>query len=262
MKHLDEVVVVGSNFRDSQEWRVVWLVKVESSGDKYLYRRRLAEFAVTLNGQKILTGQEVEPRRAEIVQVMSKDGHVLDVTGTEKLTETIASLVPEADRARVAQEFAPERLRAMMMARAVDAFDEVVGKPAEVGASWRAQGNFGPLRGKTVVVDSAIGCGGRECRKLLRVFDVDQQMVNDVARQRVAKFLAERGWKPSAARVADSNMKVEDVFVVEPATCHLYDAVLKEEGYVVLTDPAGASLKIAVTSRHESHSEYPPAQPQ
>lgn len=262
MKHVDEVVVPGSNFRDSQEWRVVWKVKVEDAGDKYIYRRRLAEFAVTLNGQKLLNGQEIEPQHAEILQVMSKDGRVLDVTGTDKLTEALASLVPPAERARVAKEFSPERLRAMLMARAVDSFDEVVGKPAEVGATWRAQSSFGALRGKTVAVESAVGCGGRDCRKLMRVFDVDQGMVNDVVRQRVATFLQERGWKPSAARVSDSNMKVEDTFVVEPATCHFHDALMKEEGYVVLTDPAGASIKIVTTSKHESHADYPPPQPQ
>jgi len=257
MKHLDEVTVPGSNFRDSQEWSAVWKVKVEDGGDKYLYRRRLAEFSVTLNGQKLLNGQEIEPKKAEIVQVMSKDGRVLDVTGAETLTEALASLVPESERARVKQEFAPERLRAMLAARAVDSFDEVVGKPAEVGSTWKAESKFGPLKGKTVVVDSAVGCGGRQCRKLTRVFDIDQEMVNDVVRQRVATFLQQKGWKPSAARVADSNMKVEDVFVVEPATCHFHDANLNEEGFVVLKDPAGASLKIVMTSKAESHADYP-----
>lgn len=258
MKQLDEFSIPGSAFRESEEWRVLWEVKVEDGGDKYLYRRRLVEFAIKLNGEQILAGSEVTPRRAEIVQVMGKDGKVLDITGTEQLTETLASLVPPDDRASVKAQFSPAVLRATLTARAEDAFDEVVGKPADVGQTWSAQGSFGPFKGKTVRVDSALGCRGGSCRKLVRTFEVDEQMIDELVKKRVAGFLAERGWDPAAVRVVESNLKVEDQFVVEPASCLFHDAQLTDQGSVVLEGPNKGRLELVVSSKHSSHSEYPP----
>jgi hypothetical protein len=260
MKQLDELTIPGSNFRDSEEWRIVWEVKIEEASDKFQYRRRLVELGLNVNGEQILKGSEVEPRRAEILQVMSKDGQLLDVTGTEQLTAAIASLVPEPERAVIAAQFSPERLRAVLGARAVDAFSEVVGKPADVGATWTAQGTYGALRAKKVVVDSALDCRGSSCRKLVRSFDIDQQMVGEAVRQKVGAYLKERGWDPAAVKVVDSKLKVEDYFVAEPATCLFHDAQLAEQGSIVLEGPAGGRLEFARTSKFESHADYPPAQ--
>lgn len=258
MKQLDELTIPGSNFRDSEEWRIVWEVKVEDAGDKIQYRRRLVELGIDVNGESILKGNEIEPQRAEIVQVMSKEGQVLDVTGTEQLTKAIASLVPEAQRGVVSAEFSPDRLRAVLGARAMDAFSEVVGKPADVGATWTAQGSYGALRAKKVVVDSELGCRGTSCRKLVRTFDIDQNMVGDTVRQKVASYLTGRGWDPATVKLVDSNLKVEDFFVVEPATCLFHDAQLAEQGRLVLEGPAGGRLEFVRTSKFESHADYPP----
>jgi hypothetical protein len=258
MKTSEEVTIPGSNFRDAGEWRVLWEVTVEDAGGSYRYRRRLVELAITLNGEQILKGKEVEPRRAEIIQHMSKEGRVLDVTGTEQLTETLTSLVPEGARDAVRKEFSPANLKGILMARAVDAFDEIVGKPADVGQSWTTQGDFGPLRAKMVRVDSSVGCGGRTCRKLTRTFDVDQQKIGELARARVAGFLTTQGWDPSAVKVVDATVKVVDTFAVEPDTCHFHDALMTEEGKLTLEGPNGGRLELVLTSKHESHAEYPP----
>lgn len=258
MKQLDELAIPGSAFRDSEEWRVVWEVKIEEGTEQYLYRRRLVELGITINGQAILTGKEIEPQKAEIVQVMGLDGKVVDVRGTEKLTEALASLVPAAERARISAQFSPERLRSMLGARAMDAFGEVVGKPAEVGATWTAQGNSGALRAKKVVVDSALGCRGSSCRKLVRTFDIDQQMIGEAVRDRLGAYLKERGWDPAAVHLQSADLKVEDFFVVEPATCLFHDAQLAEQGSLVLEGPAGGKLELVRTSKFESHADYPP----
>jgi len=257
MKQLEEFAVTGSSFRESEEWRVLWEVRVDEEADRFLYRRRLVELAITVNGKALLTGSEVEPRRAEIVQVMSRDGRVLDVLGTDQLTAAIVSVAPETERAWMAEEFSPENLRELLLARAVDAFEEVVGKPSEVGASWTARHNFGALTAKTIFVNSALGCGGRSCRKLVRTFDVDQQLVADVARARVAGFVKAQGGDPAAVRVVDSKLTVEDFFVVEPDTCHFHDAALTGQGRFVLEGPEGGRIELALTSKHESHAEYP-----
>lgn len=259
MKNSEEVTIPGSNFRDAGEWRVVWEVKVEDAGGSYRYRRRLVELGITLNGEQILKGPEVEPRRAEIIQHMSPEGRVLDVTGTEQLTETLASLVPEGARDAVRKEFSPANLKEILKARAVDAFDEIVGKPADVGQSWTAQGDYGPLRSKLVRVDSSVGCGGSTCRKLTRTFDVDQQKIGEVARARVAGFLTAQGWDPNAVKVVDASVQVVDSFAVEPETCHFHDALMTEEGKLTLEGPNGNRLELVLTSKHESHAEYPAA---
>jgi hypothetical protein len=258
MKHLDEVTVPEESFRESQEWRILWEVRVEQKGDNYLYHRRLVELALSVNGEPLLTGSEITAQNAEIVQVMGRYGLALDVTGTEQLTEAIAVLVPEAQRAAVAQRFSPTELRELLLARAVDVFDDVVGKPANVGASWPARESPGLLQPKTVRVDSALACGATECRKLVRSYDIDQQKLGDVARRRVARLVAQQKWDPKALQVLETNVTAEDNFVVEPTTCHFHDALLTQQGRVVLQGPAARRVEVVLTSRDSSHAEYPP----
>ena len=259
MKNLDEVVVAGSNFRDSVESRVLWEVAVTQEGDtKYFYHRRLLELGLKVNGADVLAGPEIASQRAEIVQMMSRDGHVIDITGTERVTQALKTVVPPAERARVAEVFSPENLRAMLMARAVDVFDEVVGKPTDHGSTWSSKNGNGPLRGKQVLVDSSVGCGPKTCRKLKRTYDVDPEKVGDFARRRVAAFLAESGFDPASVRMVDAKLKVEDTFVVEPDTCHFHDATLAQEGKVVLEGPKGNRFEVVFINKQTSHAEYPP----
>ena len=257
MKNTDEFAIAGSSFRDSVERRFLWEVTVGKQGDNYAYHRRLLELGLTVNGAKILEGQEVGPRRAEIVQVMSPQGKVVDITGTQELTDAIVSLVAPAARERVSQMFSAENLRALLLARAVDAFGEVVGKPAEVGASWASTENYGALRGKKVVVDSEVGCGGKHCLKLVRNFDVDQEMVGDDVRKRAAAFMTDLGGDPAALKLLDSNVKVEDTFEVEPETCHFHDMRLTQESRFVFQGPKQNRIEVALVSKQESHAEYP-----
>ncbi|HKO90208.1 MAG TPA: hypothetical protein VJU61_03585, partial [Polyangiaceae bacterium] len=168
-------------------------------------------------------------------------------------------LVPEAQRAAAAEQFSPTNLRELLLARAVDTFVDVVGKPAKVGASWPAKEAPGLLRPKEVRVDSALACGATECRKLVRSYDIDQQKIGEVARRRVARFVAEQRWDSEAVKVVETNVTAEDSFVVEPATCHFHDALLKQQGRVVLEGPAGRRVQIVLTSQDSSHAEYPPA---
>jgi hypothetical protein len=259
MKNLDEVVVSGSTFRDSVESRLLWEVAVTEEGDtKYFYHRRLLELGLKVNGAEVLSGKEIASQRAEIVQKMSRDGHVIDITGTETVTQALKTVVPPAERARVAQIFSPENIRAILMARAVDAFDEIVGKPTDHGSTWSSKMGDGPLRGKEVLVDSSVGCGPKTCRKLKRSFDIDPEKVGDFARRRVAGFLTASGLEPGSVRVVDAKLKVEDTFVVEPDTCHLHDASLVQEGKVVLEGPKGNRMEVVFTNKQTSHAEFPP----
>jgi hypothetical protein len=258
MTHLDEFTVPAASFREALEWRLLWDVRVERESDHYLYRRRLVELSLSVNGQLVLDGDEIASQNAEIVQVMDGYGQPRDVTGTEQLTEAIASLVPEAKRAAVAQHFSPTNLRELLLERAVDTFDDVVGKPAHVGATWPARASGGLLQPKEVRVESALGCGGTECRKLVRSYDIDQQKIGEVARRRVARFVAQQQWDPSALQVLETNVSAEDSFVVEPTTCHFHDSLLTEQGRVVLQGPTGGRAEVMLTSRDSSHAEYPP----
>jgi len=259
MKNLDEVAVAGTNYRDSVESRVLWEVAVTQEGDtKYFYHRRLLELGLKVNGAEVLAGPEIASQRAEVVQMMSRDGHVIDITGTEQVTQALKTVVPPAERARVAEVFSPENLRTMLMTRAVDAFDEVVGKPTDHGSTWSSKMGNGPLRGKQVIVDSSVGCGPKTCRKLKRSYDVDPEKVGDFARRRVATFLASSGLEPGSMRVVEAKLKVEDTFVVEPDTCHFHDANLAQEGKVVLEGPKGNRMEVIFTNKQTSHAEYPP----
>jgi hypothetical protein len=259
MKHLDELTVAAASFREAVEWRALWEVRVEREGDYFLYRRRLLELGLTQNGQSVLTGGEIAGQNAEIVQVMNSFGIVHDVTGTEQLSEAIASLAPEAQRLAVSQQFSPTNLRELLMARAVDAFDDVVGKPVHVGASWSARKSPGLLQPKDVRVESALPCAATECRRLVRSYAIDQQELGEVARRRLGRFAAEKQWDPAALRVLETNVAAEDSFVVEPATCHFHDALATEEKRMVLQGPAGRSAEVVLTSRDSSHAEYPPS---
>jgi hypothetical protein len=258
MTHLDEFAVPAASFREALEWRILWEVRVDKQDAFYLYHRRLLELGLSKNGQTVLSGKEISGKNAEIVQVMNPYGIVHDVTGTEQLTEAIASLVPEAQRAAVAQQFSPTNLRELLMDRAVDVFDDVVDKPTDVGASWPARKTGGLLQPKNVRVDSALACGATECRRLVRSYDIDQQQLGEVARLRVARFVAERQWDPATLQVVDTNVAAEDSFVVEPTSCHFHDALLTEQGHILLRDAEGRSAEVVLTSRDSSHAEYPP----
>ena len=259
MKHLEEFAVPAKSFREAQEWRILWEVRVEKQRDNFLYHRRLVELALSVNDQAQLMGDEVTAKRAEIVQVMGPYGRVLDVTGTEQLTEAIASLAPHELQAAVAEQFSPTNLRELLLERAVDAFEDLVDKPARVGASWQARQSGGLLQPTQVRVDSALPCGATECRTVVRSYDIDQQRLGDLARRRVARFVAEQQWNPSALQVVDTEVKAEDHFVVEPTTCHFHDALLTEQGRFTLQGPTGNRAEVLLTSRDSSHAEYPPA---
>ena len=258
MTHLDEFTIPAASFREAVQWRILWEVRVEKEGDYYLYRRRLLELGLSKNGEPVLTGNEIAGQNAEIVQVMNPYGIARDVTGTEQLTEAIASLVPEAQRLAVSQQFSPTNLRELLMERAVDAFGDIVGRPTDVGLSWPARESPGLLQPKTVRVESALACGASECRKLVRSYDIDQQQMSDVARHRVARFLAESQWDASTLQVSGTNVAAEDSFVVEPSTCHFHDALLTEQGRILLQGPEGRSAEVVITSRDSSHAEYLP----
>ena len=258
MKHLDEFTVPAASFREALEWRVLWEVRVEQEGEYYMYHRRLLELGLSVNGQPLLNGNEITGQNAEIVQVMNSYGIVRDVTGTEQLTEAIASLVPEAQRAAAIQQFSPTNLRELLMARAVDAFDDVVGRPTHVGDSWQARESPGLLQPKDVRVNAALACGATECRELVRNYDIDQQQLGEVARRRVARFVAQQQWNPETLKLVDTKIVAQDRFVVEPATCHFHDALLTEQGRFVLTGPGGNSAEVLLTSQDSSHAEYPP----
>ena len=260
MTHLDEFAVPSASFREAVEWRILWEVRVDKQDDYYLYHRRLLELGLSINGQPVLRGDEIGGQNAEIVQVMNSYGIAQDVTGTEQLTEAITSLVPEEKRAAVAQQFSPTNLRELLLARAVDVFDDVVGRPTHVGATWPARQSPGLLQPKNVRVDSALACGATECRRLVRSYDIDQQKMGEVARRRVARFVAARQWDPEALQVVDTNVAAEDSFVVEPASCHFHDALLTEQGRMLLQGPEGRNAEVVITSRDASHAEYPPAQ--
>ena len=257
MAHSEEFAIPAASFREAVEWRISWEVRVEKEGDYYLYRRRLLELGLSKNGEPVLSGHEIAAQNAEIVQVMNPYGIARDVTGTEQLTEAIASLAPEAQRLAVAQHFSPTNLRELLMERAVDAFGDIVGRPTDVGLSWPARESPGLLQPKNVRVDSALPCGATECRKLVRSYDIDQQQIGDVARRRVARFVAERQWDASTLQVSDTNVVAEDSFVVEPSTCHFHDALLTEQGRIVLQGPEGRSAEVVITRRDTSHAEYP-----
>jgi hypothetical protein len=139
----------------------------------------------------------------------------------------------------------------------VDTFSDVVGKPAKVGASWPARESAGLLHPKQVRVESALACGGTECRKLVRTYDIDQQKIGEVVRNRVARFVEQQKWDSMAVQVVDTKVSAEDSFVVEPTTCHFHDALLTEQGRVVLQGPAGRRAEVVLTSRDSSHAEYP-----
>jgi hypothetical protein len=259
MKHLEEFAVPAKSFREAQEWRILWEVRVEKQRDNFLYHRRLVELALSVNDQAQLMGNEVTEKRAEIVQVMGPYGRVLDVTGTEQLTEAIASLAPHELQAAVAEQFSPTNLRELLLERAVDAFEDLVDKPARVGASWQPRQSGGLLQPTQVRVDSALPCGATECRKVVRSYDIDQQRLGDLARRRVARFVAQQQWDPKALQVVDTDVKAEDHFVVEPTTCHFHDALLTEQGRFVLQGPTGNRAEVLLSSRDSSHAEYPPA---
>ncbi len=258
MTHLEEFTVPAASFREALEWRILWEVRIDKDGDYYLYHRRLLELGLSVNGQSLLTGNEVSGQNAEIVQVMNIYGVAQDVTGTEQLTEAIASLVPEERRAAVMAQFSPTNLREVLMERAVDVFGDVVGKPTRVGSSWPARESAGLLQPKDVRVDSALACGGTECRKLVRSYAIDQQKIGDVARRRVARFVAQRRWDPEALLVLETKVDAEDSFVVEPATCLFHDGLLTEQGRIVIQGPERNSAEVLLTSRDSSHADYPP----
>ncbi|HKO89559.1 MAG TPA: hypothetical protein VJU61_00310, partial [Polyangiaceae bacterium] len=77
MKHLDEFTVPEASFREAQEWRILWEVRIEQQGDNYLYHRRLVELALSVNGEPLLAGNEITAKNAEIVQVMGRYGLAL-----------------------------------------------------------------------------------------------------------------------------------------------------------------------------------------
>ena len=125
-----------------------------------------------------------------------------------------------------------------------------------MGASWQARQTAGLLQPSQVRVDSALPCGATECRKVVRSYDIDQQKLGDLARRRVARFVAEQQWDAKALQVVATDVQAEDSFVVEPMTCHFHDALLMEQGRVVLQGPTGNRAEVLLSSRDSSHAEY------
>jgi hypothetical protein len=258
MKHRDEVAVPSASFHEALEWRILWEVQVEQQDENFLYQRRLVELGLNVNDQPVLQGNEITAQKADITQVMSSEGRPLDVTGTDELTAAIASLAPENQRSAVAQHFSPANLRELLLGRAVDAFADVVNKPTHVGSTWSAGESAGLLQPTSVRVDSALACGGTQCRRLVRSYELDQQQLADVARRRVAHFVAQQNWDPNALKVVDTSIRAEDSFVVEPMSCHFHEALLVEQGRFTLEGPDGRRVEVMLSSQDSSRAVYPP----
>jgi hypothetical protein len=238
MTRYEEVSIPGSPMRDSQKWTMDFDVVTSNESNLFKRSHRLVGLKINVNGAEQLRGDEVKADLATVDVLTDKDSNVVDVRGTDQLSEAIARLGAPEVQALLKRIFSPERLKSLVILRNLEQHADFVGRPAQVGSQWQAtEANSGVIR--QIRVASETPCDGTKCVQVQRVYDLDKQAVFAEVSERVAAYVQSQGFDPTKVQLTSMDIKLEDSLVIDPATMDYHGARFSQDATLHVTGPNG-----------------------
>jgi hypothetical protein len=250
-----ELAVVGTPFRQLEEWAITWDVSLSAENNATLMRGELAGLELKVNGVQILRGDEVTPKKAFVEILLDSSGKVIDVRRADTITDAIVSVSrPEsADVVRAA--FNPEALRYHFAGLVSERTEGLMGRPANAGASWQieAEPNAPGMATRTLRVGDVEPCGAFSCVKVARETRIAPEIVWAAAKHDVEEYVKSQGGDPTKVTLAKADIQLTDEMVVEPATMQFHGASFLEATTLTVDAPTG---QLTVKSSLKRGSTY------
>jgi len=251
-RRYEEVSIPGSPMRRSEEWIIEWDVVTKQESNTYRATQRLVGLKININGLELLKGDEIKEDMVAVDIVTDKDSNVVDVRGTDQMSEALVKLASPEAQPQIARIFSGERLKALAVARSLERHADFVGRPSKVGSQWMAND---PMTGgtKEIRVEKEEPCGAQTCLRVVRVYDADRQAIRDSVAAQVKADVEAKGGDPSKVDVVGMDIKHEDSLLIDPATMEYHGANFIQNATVQVAGPEG---QLAVAFKLERQSTY------
>jgi len=238
MTRYEEVSIPGSPMRDSQKWTMDFDVVTSNEANLFKRSHRLVGLKINVNGAEQLRGDEVKADLATVDVLTDKDSNVVDVRGTDQLSDAIAHLGAPEVQALLKRIFSADRLKSLVILRNLEQHADFVGRPAQVGSQWQAtEAGSGVIR--QIRVAGETPCDGTKCLQVQRVYDLDKQAVFAEVSERVADYVKAQGFDPTKVTLTSMDIKLEDSLVIDPATMDYHGARFSQDATLHVTGPNG-----------------------
>lgn len=254
MRRTEETSIPGSPMRESEQWTMDFDVVTTREANLFKRTRRLVGLKITMNGAEQLKGDEVKPAMATVDVLTDKDANVVDVRGTDQLSAAIVGLGDAKSQPILQKIFSPERLKALIVVRSMEAHLDLVGRPTPVGSQWTA---VDPVSGGTrqLRVTAETPCGASRCLEVVRQYDVDKQALFAGIAQQVGAYVQAQGGDPSKVALVGMDVKLEDTLLIDPATMEYHRARFNQDAAIKVAGDK-AELTVAFKSHRETDVKY------
>ena len=254
MRRGEEVSIPGTPMRNFETWTMDWDVETSRESNGYKRSLMLVGLKVNVNGVAAVRDSEVKASPVVIDVITDKDSNVVDVRGTERLSEAIAKGGDLQVQPVLRRIFSPQRLQALVALRSAEQHADFVGRPTRVGSHWEAKDpDTGQSRQVQVVGEER--CGDTQCLRVRREYDVDRNALFEAVSEDVAAYVKSQGGDPSKVKVVGADVKLEDSLLIDPATMDYHSARFNESATIRVAGPNG-ELPISLQRLRETDYKY------
>jgi hypothetical protein len=255
MTRAEELAIVGTPFRQLEEWTITWDVSLTAENNATLMRGELAALELKVNGVQVLKGDEVASKKAFVEILLDSSGTVIDVRRTDTITDAIVSAANPESASVVRAIFDPEALRYHFAGLVSERTADLTGHPANSGASWQieADPNAPGLATRTLRVGDAEPCGAFSCVKVARETRIAPEVVWAAAKHDVEEYVKSQGGDVTKVTLAKADVQLTDEMLVEPATMQFHGASFLQATTLTVDAPAG---QLTVKSSLKRGSSY------
>jgi len=252
MRRSEEFSIPGSPLRNVEEWVMDWDVVVQQETNLFRRSMKLVALKIDVNGAPAVRGDEIKANPVTLDVLTDKDSNVVDVRGSEQFSAAIVALGSPESQPLLRRIFSPERLKGLAIERSVELHSDFVGRPAQPGSSWMANGaNPGSTRQIRVLGEAP--CGTSRCVQVRREYELDRSAIFADVSQRVGEYVKSQGGDPSKVAVQGMDLKLEDSLLIAPATMEYYAAEFLQDMMLHVTGPNG---ELPVKFKIQRRTEY------
>ncbi|MEI9947533.1 MAG: hypothetical protein WDO74_00740 [Pseudomonadota bacterium] len=254
MQRYEEMSIPGTPMRDAERWTLDWQVVNAQEGSNFKRTLKLVGLKFNRNGVDELQGDEIKAAAPSIQVITDKDANVVDVHGSEDLSNAIVALATPEAQPVLQRIFSPARLKALVVARSVEQHADFVGRPSQVGSQWTVTLSDASST-KQIRVLSGAPCGEKRCVRVERSYDVDKQSVFDEVSERVANYVQAQGGDPKQVKLTAVEVKLQDSLLIDPTTMDYHSARFDQDATIHVLGPNG-ELPVAFKLHRQADYKY------
>ena len=253
-RRYEEVSIPGSPMRRSEEWIMEWDVVTKKESNLFRATQRLVSLKININGLELLQGHEIKDDMVAIDILTDKDSNVVDVRGTDQLSQALVAMAAPEKQPQIARIFSADRLKALAVMRSLERHADFVGRPTKVGSQWMANDpNTGGTKQIRVVAEEP--CGIQTCLRVIREYDADRNAIRDSVAAQVKADVEAKGGDPSKVDVVGMEIKHEDKLLIDPRTMEYHGASFVQNATVAVAGPEG-QMSVAFKLERDSAYQY------